>query len=229
MKLPFEPIKATIFVLTLAGFLYATQANAQTYVECAKQYATCTVPVPAVVRYGDPVSNVWSADRQVATSIRCDTDAVWGDPVYGKVKVCQYRIPNTETSLQVSWDHSSTNTDGSALVGRTGYRVERATAETGPWVMAATTDTNSLTLKVAYGKSCIRVVTLTSTVESVPSASVCVTKAPPPLVPKAPSNVGAQFTGLIPAIGSTTTLLVSYAPTPTRSLGRKPGSPRMYA
>lgn len=226
MKDLFSLVKVAVFVLALAAFLFFAKANAQS-VECAKENAVCAVVYPSLVKYGDPVGNRWTPERQVLTSIKCD-NATWGDPASGKPKVCQAR-PQQTVDLRVEWPHATENTDGSTLVGRTGYRVERAAIETGPWVTAATTDTNSLTLKVAYGKSCIRVVTLTATAESVPSVSVCVTKLPPPPVPKAPSNVGAQFTGLIPAIGSTTTLLVSYAPTPTRSPGRKPGSPRMYA
>lgn len=200
MKVLFSLVKAGVFVLALAAFLFLAKANAQS-VECAKENGVCTVTSPSWVRYGDPVGNRWTPERQVSTSIKCD-NATWGDPASGKSKVCQARSQQT-VDLRVEWAHATENTDGSALVGRTGYRVERATVETGPWVVAATTDTNFLTLKVAYGKSCIRVVTLTATAESVPSVSVCVTKLPPPLVPKAPVNVGAQFTVLQLATGPT--------------------------
>lgn len=216
MKDPFSLIKAGVFVLALAAFLFLAKANAQS-VECAKENAVCAVTYPSWVKYGDPVGNRWTPERQVAASIKCD-NATWGDPAPSKPKVCQARSQQT-VDLRVEWPHATENTDGSALVGRTGYRVERATVETGPWVAAATTDTNSLTLKVAYGKSCTRVVTLTATAESVPSVSVCVTKLPPPPVPKAPANVGAQFTGSTLAIGRTIELPATSRRMWTRSLG----------
>jgi hypothetical protein len=216
MKDPFSLIKAGVFVLALAAFLFLAKANAQS-VECAKENAVCAAIYPSWVKYGDPVGNRWTPERQVLASIKCD-NATWGDPAPSKPKVCQIRFQQS-LDLRVSWDHSVANTDETPLVDRTGYRVELAASEAGPWIRAATVGTNFSTIKVAYGKSCIRVVTLTATAESAPSASVCVTKLPPPPVPKAPGNVGAQFTGSTLAIGRTIELPASSRRMWTRSLG----------
>ena len=177
-------------------------------------------PIDVFARVGANTAHVeqWTGVKPVAGKVNIVLSMGAKDnPVVSAIEI----LPETAatTDLRVEWPHATENTDGSALVDRTGYRVELAASESGPWVTAATVTTNSLTLKVAYGKSCIRVVTLTATAESVPSASVCVTKLPPPPVPKAPVNVGAQFTGSTLAIGRTIELPATSRRMWTRSLG----------
>jgi hypothetical protein len=309
MKDPFSLIKAGVFVLALAAFLFLAKANAQirvnvggpavtqpagvvwaadtfnlgqpeggatvstvkgtdspqvfktarwyettaTYALTVEEGKTYTVRLhsadtwPNTQRVG---ARVWSAsvNGQVRGPIdvfaRVGANAAhveqWTNikPVAGKVSIVLSKgaadnplmsaieiLPETAatTDLKVQWDHSITNTDGTPLVGRTGYRIELSSSEAGPWVTAATVATNSSTLKVGYGKNCTRVLTLTATETSEPSASVCVTKAPPPSVPKAPVNVGAQFTGSTLATGPITGSFAGSQPTWPLSHGSKVG------
>lgn len=302
MKDPFSLIKAGVFVLALAAFLFLAKANAQirvnvggpavtqpagvvwaadtfnlgqpeggatvatvkgtdspqvfktarwyettaTYTFTVEEGKTYTVRLhsadtwPNTQRVG---ARLWSAsvNGQVRGPIdifaRVGANAAhveqWTGikPVAGKVSIVLSKgaadnplvsaieiLPET-ADLKVSWAHATENTDGTPIVDRTGYRVELAASESGPWVTAATVATNSSTLKVGYGKNCTRVLTLTATETSVPSASVCVTKLPPPPVPKAPGNVGAQFTGSTLAIGRTIELPAISRRMWTRSLG----------
>lgn len=174
-------------------------------------------PIDIFARVGANAAHVeqWTGIKPVAGKVSIVLSMGTKDsPVVAAIEI----LPEA-TDLKVSWAHATENTDETPLVDRTGYRVELAASEAGPWIRAATVGTNFSTIKVAYGKSCIRVVTLTATAESVPSASVCVTKLPPPPVPKAPVNVGAQFTGSTLAIGRTIELPASSRRMWTRSLG----------
>lgn len=158
-------------------------------------------PIDIFARVGANAAHIeqWTGIKPVAGKVSIVLSKGAADnPLVSAIEI----LPET-TDLKVSWAHATENTDGTPIVDRTGYRVELASSESGSWVTAATVTTNSSTLKVGYGKSCIRVLTLTATETSVPSASVCVTKLPPPPVPKAPGNVGAQFTGSTLAIGRT--------------------------
>jgi hypothetical protein len=160
------------------------------------------IDVFASVGANKPYVETWTAVKPVNGRIQVTFRLGAKDnPLVSAIEI----LPETSMfDLKAQWNDVTENTDGTPLVGRTGYRIELASSEAGPWVTAATVTTNSSTLKVGYGKSCIRVLTLTATETSEPSASVCVTKAPPPSVPKAPVNVGAQFTGYRPATGSIT-------------------------
>ena len=144
------------------------------------------------------------------------------NPVVSAIEV----IPEESMAdLRVTWQHATTNEDGSALTDRAGYRIERAAEEAGPWTTAATVgkDINSSTLKVPYGKNCIRVVTLSLTAESAPSAPACATKAPPSVAPRPPGNVGVQYVELALVTGSTTGQRAVFARTSTGSRGSKLG------
>lgn len=163
--------------------------SAQAWEFCANEGQTCTVPSPSVVRFGEPWGNRWT-ERAVTGSVPCAL-ATFGDPSPGTGKRCEYKPAAGEATLQVTWTHATQNTDGSALTNRTGYRVEHATAESGPWSPLATVTGAEATAKVPYGQSCVRVVTLASGSESAPSTVVCVTKAPPTTTPRAPGNVKA--------------------------------------
>ena len=156
----------------------------------------------ASVGANKPYIETWTAVKPVNGQIQVTFRLGAKDnPLVSAIEI----LPETNMfDLKAQWDHVTENTDGTPLVGRTGYRIELSSSEAGPWVTAATVTTNSSTLKVGYGKSCIRVLTLTATETSVPSASACVTKAPPPSAPKAPSNVGAQIAGYPPVTGYTT-------------------------
>lgn len=181
-------------------------------------------PIDIFARVGANAAHVeqWTGIKPVAGKVSIVLSKGAADnPLVSAIEI----LPETAatTDLKVSWAHATENTDGTPLVDRTGYRVELAASESDPWVTAATVTTNSSTLKVAYGKSCIRVVTLTATAESAPSEFACVTKAPPPSVPKAPGNVGAQFTGSTLAIGSTIESHVAYRHTPIRFHGSRTG------
>lgn len=151
------------------------------------------IDIFASVGANKPYVETWTAVKPVNGRIQIAfRPGAKDSPVVSAIEI----LPETSVfDLKTQWDHVTENTDGTPLVGRTGYRIELSSSEAGPWVTAATVTTNSSTLKVGYGKSCIRVLTLTATETSEPSASVCVTKASPPPVPKAPGNVGAQLTG----------------------------------
>jgi hypothetical protein len=170
-------------------------------------------PIDIFARVGANAAHVeqWTGIKPVAGKVSIVLSKGAADnPLVAAIEI----LPETAatTDLKVSWAHVTENIDGTPLVDRTGYRIELASSEAGPWVTAATVTTNSSTLKVGYGKSCIRVLTLTATAESEPSASACATKAPPPSVPKAPVNVGAQFTGYRPATGSITGSFAGFQP-----------------
>jgi hypothetical protein len=177
-------------------------------------------PIDVFARVGANAAHVeqWTNIKPVAGKVSIVLSKGAADnPLMSAIEI----LPETAatTDLKVQWDHVTANTDGTPLVGRTGYRIELSSSEAGPWATAATVTTNSSTLKVGYGKSCIRVLTLTATETSVPSASACVTKAPPPSVPKAPENVGAQLTGYHRATGPTIESSASFRSMWTRSLG----------
>lgn len=169
------------------------------------------IDIFASVGASKPYVETWTAVKPVNGRIQVSfRPGAKDSPVVSAIEI----FPEVRlVDLKAQWNHVTENTDGTPLVGRTGYRIELSNSEAGPWVTAATVTTNSSTLKVGYGKNCIRVLTLTATETSEPSASVCVTKAPPPSVPKAPVNVGAQFTGYRPATGSITGSFASFQPT----------------
>lgn len=56
------------------------------WTDCAQEGGVCSVVGTANVRYG--FSSTWSAPRSVTGSIAC-SNATWGDPLPGTVKVCQ--------------------------------------------------------------------------------------------------------------------------------------------
>ncbi len=63
----------------------ASPAN-KTWVNCAPEWGTCAVPGTRQVRYGANGTYVY---KDVTGSIAC-TNAVWGDPLVGVVKACDY-------------------------------------------------------------------------------------------------------------------------------------------
>jgi hypothetical protein len=61
------------------------------WVHCSGEWFTCTVPVPALVRYGIDGKYVY---QTVATSIAC-TNSVFGNPAGYVYKSCDYLLSNT--------------------------------------------------------------------------------------------------------------------------------------
>ena len=130
-----------------------------------------------------------------------------------------------ETGLRVSWQHATQNDDGTPLLDRTGYRVERAAQEAGPWTSwaTATTDATTASGRVPFGRSCVRVTTLTATAESLPSAALCVEKPADSSVPQPPGGVSATFTELALVSGVASGARAVYARSLSGSRGNRLG------
>jgi len=131
--------------------------------------------------------------------------------------------PAREVELRVSWSHATANDDGTPLLDRTGYRVERAAQEAGPWTSWATTDATTASGRVPVGRSCVRVTTLTATAESLPSPTLCVEKPADSSVPQPPGGVSATFVELALVSGVASGARAVYARTSTGSRGNKLG------
>jgi hypothetical protein len=54
-----------------------------------------TITEPTIVRFGDPVSNQWSAEKQVTQSFNANSTFFGGDPAYGVAKVVQKKTGGT--------------------------------------------------------------------------------------------------------------------------------------
>ncbi len=62
------------------------------WVVCSGESTICNVPVPAAVRYG--ANGQYTVSQQIADSIFCDS-IVFGDPIFGVYKYCEYRLSST--------------------------------------------------------------------------------------------------------------------------------------
>jgi hypothetical protein len=219
----------TRILAMLALGLFALRAEAQaTWQACANEGQRCTPgSLPAEVRYGEPWGNKWTAPRTVAAAVDCN-NATFGDPSPGTGKRCEWRPsgpPPPEVELRVSWAHATTNDDGSALTDRAGYRVERSAQESGPWATLATVgkDATSATQKAPAGRSCVRVVTLAGSGESLPSAPVCVDRPALGVVPVPPGDVSVSMRELALVSGSETGTRVVFGRTSQGSRGPRLG------
>lgn len=160
------------------------------WTRCGAEGQECIFSGTRSVRYGSHVVNKWSTPKDLPSPVKCNS-ATFGDSAPGYAKQCELADIVTAT-LAASWSAPEANTDGSPLAGPLGYRVERAPSEAGPWAVWASVGTTSATGQVPYGKSCIRVIALTTEIESEPSEVVCLVKAAPILKPGAPTKVKAQ-------------------------------------
>lgn len=205
-------------------------ANPPQWQICANEGARCTPgSLPAEVRYGEPWNDRWSAPRAVTAPLDCG-NATFGDPSPGTGKRCEWRAvavppPAVEVEIRATWSHAVANVDGSPLVGRLGYRIERAAQEAGPWAPWATVaaDATSATGKAPAGRSCLRVSTLAPAGESAPSAAACVERLAPGAAPLPPSGVGASATDFALVSGSASGTRAVYARTSAGSRGSKIG------
>lgn len=233
MLVPRSLLVGALVALGLAPSASSGQGAA--YTLCAPEGAVCRAPAGSLVRYGEPWGNRWSAERPMPESgaIGCN-NATFGDPSPGTGKRCETRPgaappepPPAEGAavVRVSWSHATANTDGTALVDRTGYRVERATEEAGPWQLFATTAANATesTGRVPIGRSCFRVSTVAGARESAPSAPQCVTKSGPSVAPLPPSDVSAKLAELSLVTGTESGRRAVYARTSTGSRGPRLG------
>ncbi|WP_194842445.1 alpha-L-rhamnosidase N-terminal domain-containing protein [Endozoicomonas sp. OPT23] len=59
------------------------------WTQCATEGQTCNVPALSEVRYG--ANETYSAVQQVSSSVSC-SNTVFGDPIYGVAKSCEYRL-----------------------------------------------------------------------------------------------------------------------------------------
>ena len=214
-------------VLVAAALAAAAPSGAQVapWQACASEGARCTpASLPAEVRYGEPWNDRWTAPRQVAAPIDCG-NSTFGDPSPGTGKRCEWRPiaiePPSEVELAVRWSHATSREDGSPLTDRTGYRVERAGAEAGPWAIWSTTaaDATSATGRAPPGRSCLRVTTLAVSAESRPSAPTCVEKLAPGAAPRPPGDVSASGTELALVSGSASGTRAVFARTSSGSRG----------
>ncbi len=78
-----------VAALSVLGCLcvgYASAANAE-WVRCAGEHGYCVTPIPTAVRYG--AHGVFTGRHTRGGGIPCD-NAVFGDPLVGVVKHCQF-------------------------------------------------------------------------------------------------------------------------------------------
>ena len=81
---------AALSVLGIFSLGYAPAANAE-WVHCAVEHGYCATPFPTIVRYG--ANGVYARRQSSGGGIPCD-NAVFGDPLVGVVKHCQFWAPN---------------------------------------------------------------------------------------------------------------------------------------
>lgn len=218
------------FLAVLVMGFFASEAWAQApWQACSNEGQRCTPgSFPAEMRYGEPWGDKWTAPRPVSAAVQCD-NATFGDPSPGTGKRCEWRPvsgpPAPEVELRVTWSHATANDDGSPLTDRTGYRVERAAQEGGPWTSWATTaaSATSATGKAPPGRSCVRVVTLAAGRESSPTTPACVEKPALGVVPRPPGDVSVSMRELALVNGAETGLRAVFARTSTGSRGRRLG------
>lgn len=108
------------------------------WARCAVEGGTCTVPGDKMVRYG---ANGKYTQRFVKGSVAC-TNAVFGDPIYGVVKACDYH--NTPPS---SWVTCATENGTCAVTGTQEVRYGAA----GKYVYKTVTGSTACT-NAAFGR-----------------------------------------------------------------------------
>ncbi len=82
-----------VAALSVLGCLcvgYATPASAE-WVRCASEHGYCATPFPTMVRYG--AHGVYAQRHTRGGGIPCD-NAVFGDPLVGIVKHCEFWAGN---------------------------------------------------------------------------------------------------------------------------------------
>ncbi len=86
-------VKRTAAALCALGFFwisYAPAANAE-WVRCATEHGYCATPFPTIVRYG--ANGVYAKRHTSGGGIPCD-NAIFGDPLVGIVKHCEFWASN---------------------------------------------------------------------------------------------------------------------------------------
>jgi hypothetical protein len=82
-------MKRVVLALSALGLFwisYAPAANAE-WVYCAREHGYCATPFPTIVRYG--AHGVYARQHSRARGIPC-ANWVFGDPLVGVVKHCQF-------------------------------------------------------------------------------------------------------------------------------------------
>lgn len=83
------PYLSVFLGIGFATTFFASPATAQTWTKCADENGVCQVSGTTQVRYG---ANGVYATKSATNSIAC-TNAVFGDPVFGVKKVCEFAAP----------------------------------------------------------------------------------------------------------------------------------------
>ncbi|MFT6254339.1 MAG: MSHA biogenesis protein MshQ [Granulosicoccus sp.] len=98
------PIGGHVGELSNAESFTKNASGNNSWIYCAPEGGTCTLPSSATVRYG--ANNVYTTVSSMTGSFDC-SNGVFGDPIYGVVKQCEY-ILDTESlyfeNNSVSWN-----------------------------------------------------------------------------------------------------------------------------
>lgn len=99
------PTGGEVGLLSNGDDFSSSTGDDSSWVFCATEGDTCTLPSASTVRYGANESYVSQAD--IEGSITC-SNSVFGDPIYGVLKQCEYQlnaqVAKTFTNNSVSWD-----------------------------------------------------------------------------------------------------------------------------
>jgi hypothetical protein len=112
-------------VATTTGMESAEGRRSSSWVYCAAEGATCTVPSQRLVRYGASGAYFF---RKVSGSISC-SNGMWGDPVYGVAKKCEYSASTTAVTPAPNYSGTASLTWNAPVAPvLSGYRVYYGTA-----------------------------------------------------------------------------------------------------
>ncbi len=100
----------------------AASSADKTWVNCAAEWGTCSVPGTRTVRYGALGTYVF---KEVTSSIDC-TNAVWGDPLVGVVKACDYDNTPVAVSPNAGPTLAALPSEPLAVTARVGQTVLRS-------------------------------------------------------------------------------------------------------
>ncbi len=112
------------------------------WVACAYEGQTCEVPGTATVRYG--ANGTYSSMHNVSGSIAC-TNAIFGDPIFGVYKHCDYRLGDTVVDTdgdgvpdnEDAFPNDPTETTDSDGVGDNSDLYPNDTTRSADWVACA--------------------------------------------------------------------------------------------
>jgi len=98
------PIGGEIGELNNSSSFTRNASGANSWIYCAAENGTCTLPSTATVRYG--ANDVYATVANITGAVGCN-NSVFGDPIYGVGKQCEYVLNTESTDFEnnsVSWN-----------------------------------------------------------------------------------------------------------------------------